>query len=360
MNEEQLLDELHQSDPNQAIRIQNFQNSIGKLYSLQVPYQVTYEVISGIAEEDYLNVTTFSERGVSFYQEPAQLHNYGYLHLVPHFHDYYEMILVLEGSLTQYIEGNVYNYEAGSICFLNPNLLHKEQFHQETRLLFLGFSPEYLKELFSSAKASPYPEEQRILDSEIYRLFQEDLQHSGEKIYLDFIPTMQQSNHYQKIHDLAQALIETLMNPAFGTSRMVDGLLCTLLSFLTNPENYHISRVEIARGGDFLLFMHIVHLLEESEGRLSRAALSEHLHYSGDYLNRIIKKYTGMSLHEYRLKYSMKKAARLLTETDLPVSSILQELAFTNRTYFYRVFENYYGMTPKEYRKNLRPFAETH
>ncbi len=335
---------------NRAFSILNAQSSIGKLYSIQVPFQITYEVVSGTDNEDYLNVFTLSENGTSFYRESVRQHNDSYMHTAPHFHDYYEMMIVLEGSLAQNIEGNVYNYEAGSVCFLNRSLLHKEQFHQRARLLFIGFSVSYLEQLFDSAAHSRFPAEKEILKSPIYQLYLKDLQNSGEKIYLDFIPTIRQTNPTKRMHDLSQSLMDCLLNPAFGVSHLADGFMCSILSWLSIPENYHCSRVESSMNGDFLLFMHITHLIEESEGRMTRAALSQRLCYSGDYLNRIIKKHTGLTLHEYNMNFTMKKAADLLAETDLSVSEIMQQLSFTNRTYFYHTFENLYGMTPREFR----------
>ncbi len=34
----------------------------------------------------------------------------------------------------------------------------------------------------------------------------------------------------------------------------------------------------------------------------------------------------------------MQEAKRLLTETDMSVSQVIEELGFVNRTYFYRAF----------------------
>ena len=36
--------------------------------------------------------------------------------------------------------------------------------------------------------------------------------------------------------------------------------------------------------------------------------------------------------------------------SDLPVSRIAQEVGIQNTTHFYRIFQNYYGMTPGEFR----------
>ena len=84
---------------------------------------------------------------------------------------------------------------------------------------------------------------------------------------------------------------------------------------------------------------------------MSRLALEKALCYSGNYINTIVKKYTGMCLYDYGLSFTLKNAASLLTETDIPISSISAQLGFTNRTHFYKVFREKYGVSPGEYRK---------
>lgn len=63
---------------------------------------------------------------------------------------------------------------------------------------------------------------------------------------------------------------------------------------------------------DFILFSHICHLLEDTDGRISRSELEQILNYSGNYLNTIVKKYTHKCLFDYGQTFCMKKAATLL------------------------------------------------
>lgn len=43
---------------------------------------------------------------------------------------------------------------------------------------------------------------------------------------------------------------------------------------------------------------------------------------------------------------------QLLVNTQMPVSRIISEVGFSNRSYFYRLFEETYGVTPAEYHRN--------
>ena len=99
---------------------------------------------------------------------------------------------------------------------------------------------------------------------------------------------------------------------------------------------------------DFILFSHICHLLEDTDGRISRSELEQILNYSGNYLNTIVKKYTHKCLFDYGQTFCMKKAATLLKETTSSISEIMEELHFTNTTHFYKCFKEHYHMTPNQ------------
>ena len=107
-------------------------------------------------------------------------------------------------------------------------------------------------------------------------------------------------------------------------------------------------------GSDHLLYSRVIHILEERGGQVTRQDLESVLNYSGDYLNRIVKKYSGKSLVECSMAVRIKKVAELLTSTDLPVSEVAVSCGFSNKTHFYKNFKNAYGITPSLYRENLR------
>ena len=89
----------------------------------------------------------------------------------------------------------------------------------------------------------------------------------------------------------------------------------------------------------------------QTNGRISRQELVSSLHYSGVYLNNIVKKYTGLSIYDYGMTFCMKKTAELLVSSDLSISEIASSMGFSNRTHFYKVFQGTYHMSPYEYRK---------
>ena len=129
------------------------------------------------------------------------------------------------------------------------------------------------------------------------------------------------------------------------------GLFSLLIANLSNESYYHCTEVLLENNSDALIFSRISHLIEERNGRISRDELARQLNYSGDYINRIVNKFTGLCLFDYSMNFCMKKAAYELTHSDKSITDIASELHFSNRTHFYKLFEEKYGMTPKVYRQ---------
>lgn len=334
-----------------SINVQNGDSDFSRFYHMNVPFQLTLEYCDGAAPEDYVNVVTLSFEKAVLYQETLAVKNYSYTKNAPHFHDFFEFVIVLEGTIVQRIEGKDYLYPAGACCLINRNLRHMERYQSKCCVLYIGLSPEFITELFASAQNAFFADERKIGDSDLYHFIATDLENLGERAYLDFIPAYQNHQSAARLRSMAEAMMHTLIFPAFGASYQICGLLCSFLSYVSSQTQYHCTTIRLDTNSDFLLFSRITRLFEESSGRMTRAEMERLLHYSGDYLNRIVNKFTDMCLYDYGMTFCMKKAAQCLTETDESVSAIAARLKFTNRTHFYTLFKKKYGVTPKEYRK---------
>lgn len=364
-----------------SIRVQNGESDFSRFYHMNVPLQLTLEYCNGSKPDDYVNIVTLSPTRAVFYQESLALKNEPYHKNAPHFHDFFEFVIVLEGSMIQKIEGMEYPYAAGSCCLINRNLRHMERYQTKSLILYIGLTPDFVTELFTAAQDLLFPNEKEFCGSGLYQFIASDLKEPGVRAYLDFIPAYRSHSreahphtadsheaypqaadpheahphtanpHANVLHSMAETMLRTLLFPEFGASYQIKGLLCAFLSYLSLPGNYQCTNVRLDDNSDFLLFSHITRLFEESDGRMTRAELEQHLHYSGDYLNRIVNKFTDMCLYDYGMSFCMKKAAQYLTETTESVSAIAAALKFTNRTHFYTLFKKKYGVTPKEYRK---------
>ncbi len=58
----------------------------------------------------------------------------------------------------------------------------------------------------------------------------------------------------------------------------------------------------------------------------------------------------GAPTKELLQKHRMETAARLLRRSDLNIQQIIAQVGYENTSYFYRLFHERYGLSPREYR----------
>lgn len=335
------------------LEIHDVNSAVNSYYDMSDPVQFTLTYCSGLSDEDYYNVMTISPNKDYFYSSYIVSDFHKFNSRPMHQHAFFELVVVLEGSITQRLENKDYLYPAGTCCLINQNVFHVEKYIGKARLLFIGLSVNFIKELLEAHRTAYYQVE-TARENSILRFMADNIELEKGKNYLDFLPVYQNRNNLPDLYRLADRLIQTMMFPTFGSSFILKGLICHLFYYLDTKEFYHISSVKLNSSSDLLLFSRIGHLMEDTDGRMSRSDLEKALCYSGNYMNTIVNKYTGMCLYDYGLTFTMKKAAHLLAETDLTISAIETRLGLTNRTHFYKLFRERYGVTPGEYRKRVR------
>lgn len=89
------------------------------------------------------------------------------------------------------------------------------------------------------------------------------------------------------------------------------------------------------------------HLAED----ISIQELAKRTGYTEYYFSHKFKKEIGYSVNEYILNEKIERAKILLAGTTDSIQSISDNLAFSNRSYFYTCFQKMTGVSPTEYRK---------
>ena len=73
--------------------------------------------------------------------------------------------------------------------------------------------------------------------------------------------------------------------------------------------------------------------------------------YDSCYLNRIVKNYTGLSLHAFVLKYRVDMGVKLLLTTDYTLDDIAEKTGFFSASHFLIRCKELTGHLPSHYRK---------
>lgn len=270
-----------------------------------------------------------------------------------HQHNSFEFTYVLEGDMYQIVEGKRYYYPTGSCCLMNRNTLHTEEFSSDYTCLFLSISPGFVQKLMNNGQPLLFADEQKLYQNLIFRFLQQNMDDSAtdRKDFLDFVPKITQNEQVALVHQIFEDLLYTIIMPGYGASFRLLELLSRLIGVLGDPEYYNGEHVTAQSNVESLVFSRIERILSERHGRITNAQLAELLSYNGSYLGRIVKKYTGKSLFDYSMTFTMEYFRSQLLTTRKTTAEIAAELHFTNLTHLYGLFKKHFGTTPKEYRK---------
>jgi AraC-like DNA-binding protein len=89
-------------------------------------------------------------------------------------------------------------------------------------------------------------------------------------------------------------------------------------------------------------------------GGISIQALASAANLSLSHFARAFKQSEGITPHDFLIGCRVRRASRLLAETDEPLSSIAYSCGFADQSHFARQFREHVGVTPSRYRWSLR------
>ncbi|MFC0276555.1 AraC family transcriptional regulator [Enterococcus devriesei] len=255
----------------------------------------------------------------------------------------FELMYVLNGELTNLIEDKEYLFHAGEGCLLNTQILHREILSEGCNVVFLNLSPAVIAELLDNDSGN----------GPIFQFLEQNLQSDGQwkRSYIEFSPTLPyQSENFHIILDSLQLEIAT---SKIGKTYFQKGLILRLLDALENLNQFSLQQIDLDLSKEDYLVNRILHLIDSRFGNISRKEIEAVLHYNAEYLNRLLKRQTKMTIAHYAQTVRTKKAQQLLTSTDLSVQRIAEQLNFSNEAYFYHYFKKQTGLSPNQYRQKF-------
>ena len=334
---------------NTPLIINNPGDKHGESYNLNGPFLFTFEKCMYPSQK-----LQHAMVAPGFFQHNHwSLKNVYYPDLRPlHRHDAIEVIFVMQGEMIQYIENFQQIYTAGECCILNKNIRHVESFSSDFEAYFLLLSEQFILDSMNNNHYynSNYNKQNYQLSfyKELHRLMKEE--NSYQKRYIDLYPVQNNKDLLDSINHIFQTMTTESKHQYPGFYAITAGYLARFFSILSDSNYYQLQHKILKSSNEDYIFNRITIYLESNNGHIDFDELQTIMHYTKDYLNRIVKRHSGMTLTEYGQKICLEKATDLLSNTDKSIAQIIQELNYTNRTYFYRIFYQKYEMTPAEYR----------
>ncbi|MCL1065651.1 helix-turn-helix transcriptional regulator [Shewanella olleyana] len=77
-------------------------------------------------------------------------------------------------------------------------------------------------------------------------------------------------------------------------------------------------------------------------------------HLSPSYFSRVFKNHFRVPYSDYIIQHKLYSAARLLGQTNLSITDMSYDLGFSSSSYFIKQFKQHFGLTPHQYRRQLK------
>jgi two-component system response regulator YesN len=97
------------------------------------------------------------------------------------------------------------------------------------------------------------------------------------------------------------------------------------------------------------------YIQENYSRHINRNDIAASVYLTPDYLSRLFKNETGLSLHDYLNRYRIQKANELLVDPNRCISEVAMQVGFFNISYFSTVYKKFTGRSPNEVRKTGFP-----
>ncbi len=104
----------------------------------------------------------------------------------------------------------------------------------------------------------------------------------------------------------------------------------------------------------------IIELIKDNykDGNLSINTIADKYNMTPNYLNRIFKKHTSMSISQFINQTRIERIKTALETTSKPINEIAEACGFLNISYCYTLFKKTYGITANEYRVKMKQEME--
>jgi AraC-like DNA-binding protein len=135
---------------------------------------------------------------------------------------------------------------------------------------------------------------------------------------------------------------------------LIDQLINTLLILVAR----NINRVfpELVNESSDKKIVDILNYIQSNiyaPDKLRAVAISNHFGIAENYLGSYFKQHTNESLQQYIMKYKLKLIENRLSHTGMRVNEIADELGFTDKSHLNRIFKKYRGMSPTQFKRQL-------
>ncbi len=243
-----------------------------------------------------------------------------------HAHDFLELYYFLDGSVTYYIEDQVYDLCPGDLLIIPAGKMHRPVIaneHAAYERMVLWITPQYLQNIDSPAGD-----------------LQKNLQKVGEHGYC--VPFRGDETVF--VTALLKKLLYMQKNdtdPKFCAGA-VELYLWTIFRSYGVIDTTHRNETQV-------IPQVIRYITEHFSEPLTLEDIAAEFFVSKSYLNRHFKAYTNSTVYAYIMALRLTHARRMLRE-GIPAVEAGRECGFSDYSTFYKAFKTQTGLSPQQFK----------
>ena len=179
-------------------------------------------------------------------------------------------------------------------------------------------------------------------DAALFRFFLEPQKDrfSDEFIHLSF-------DAHHPVRRLLELMVIEYANRTEDTQVLLKPMLLTLLLHIARRY-----RMENAAQNQMTLPEKIILYITDHMEKISLADIGKAFSYHPTYISSLLHKETGQTFSQILLEKRMERAAIMLRNTALSIEEIAALIGYSDHSNFYKAFREFYGVTPRDFRRN--------
>lgn len=246
---------------------------------------------------------------------------------VTHTHDYYEVFLVIDGSVIHTVNGITSTLKRGNLTFIRPDDIHGYAYDGINNFCFanLAFNAKIASSLFEYLEGG--------CDTEILKK-------------CEMPPTV---NLTLTEADKLIYTMQTINTAAYSST---SEKILKMKSVLFEIFSKYFSKYSHSDNKGLVWFDYLCEELKKPKSfQKQHPDMCSICGKTKEHIARTFKKQLGITASEYLNEVRLNFAANLLKNTDMSVLEISLESGFENLSWFYRKFNDRFGVTPKQFRE---------
>jgi AraC family transcriptional regulator, melibiose operon regulatory protein len=259
-----------------------------------------------------------------------------------HIHHYIEMIYVYQGSCTVVIDKDEMCLTEGAIIIIDKNTPHTvKDISPSDIIIDIKLKHDFLSSGFLSRFTNKSIISQFLIDSLINK--------RRENNFLYF-----PLENGSKIVGIMEQIMCEYFDKDFVSADMINAYLFILLTELIRHANSTTDKKTDQMTQNDVIVLDFLKFIEDHYKDCTLTDIAAYFRYHPNYISAVLKKATGKSFKELLQNQRLNKAALYLSNSDLPIPEIAEEVGYSSVSFFYKKFNEVFDQTPKEYRENHR------